>query len=142
MNIFKVLFTAELFRSTVIVIGLCKEDSSSSEKTQLTSAPESSLGLNLVLLLSTFVITSGSLLPLSAHFNTMIFSFFLPCVRTTMAQTRYFASIGPLLWNRLPSSSLCSSVLSAPLSLSLSCLTSYLLLELKCTESTFVWLMP
>ena len=50
---------------------------------------------------------------------------FLPGVRTTMAQTRSFTSIGPSLWNCLPPP-LRSSILSLPLSSSLSGLKSYL----------------
>jgi len=59
------------------------------------------LTLNSVLLLNTFVIKSASLCPLrSSHHHDLS----LPCVRSTMpmAQTRFFASISPSLWNRLP----------------------------------------
>jgi len=44
---------------------------------------------------------------------------FMPRVRTTMAHTRSFASIGPSLWNHFPPP-FRSFVLSATLSLSLS----------------------
>ena len=65
---------------------------------------------------------------------------FMPRVRTTLAHTRSFASIGPSLWNHLPSS-FRSFILSAPLSASLSlALSLTFFLELKCTESASVWL--
>ena len=58
----------------------------------------------------------------------------IPRVSTTMGQTRSFAFIGSSLWNCLPPS-LCSFPCLSPLS----CLKSYLFLELKCTAS--VWVM-
>jgi len=70
---------------------------------------------------------------------------FLPRVRTTMAQTRCFASIGPSLWNCLPPPLLRSFIPSALISscLSLSLVLSLIyFLELKPTESASVWLMP
>src|SRR6218665_581207 len=63
---------------------------------------------------------------------------FISHVRTTMAHTRSFASIGPLLWNHLPPP-FHSFIVSAPLSLS-PCLTFFV--ELICTESAYVWLAP
>ena len=67
---------------------------------------------------------------------------FMPHVRTTMAHTRSFASIGPSLWNHLPSP-FRSFILSAPLSSSLSLpLRLTFFLELKCTKSDSVWLTP
>src|SRR6218665_2385456 len=74
-----------------------------------------------MLFLNTFVITSNPLylLPLSAFPIAIIC--FLPCVRTTMAQIRSFASIGLSLWNRLPPPPLRSSILSSsPLLVSIS----------------------
>jgi len=66
---------------------------------------------------------------------------FMPPVRTTMAHTRSFTSIGQSLWNHLPPY-FRSLILSAPLAFSLSRLNLSLtfFLELKCTESASVWL--
>jgi len=71
------------------------------------------LSLNSILLLNVFVITPDPYLcPLwSSHRHDLCF----PRVRTAMAQTRSFASIGPSLWNCLPPL-LRYSILSAPLS--------------------------
>jgi len=67
------------------------------------------------------------------------YDLFLPRVRTTMVLTKSFPSIGPSLWNCLPTP-LCSwSILSTALSLSLSLA---FFLELKYTECASVWLMP
>ena len=49
---------------------------------------------------------------------------FVPWVRTTMAQTRAFAIIGPSLWNPLPAS-LCLTLLSGSLSAAISLLKTY-----------------
>jgi hypothetical protein len=50
---------------------------------------------------------------------------FVPRVRTTMAQSRSFACIGPSLWNRLPPS-LRSKILSSSISTSFSHLKTFL----------------
>ena len=87
--------------------------------------------LNLVLFLNTSQITG--LLSLHALRSSNRRDLFLPRVRTTMAQSRPFASTGPSLWNCLPSP-LRSSFLSLPISSSLS---SYFFLELRSTEALF-----
>src|SRR6218665_1736227 len=69
--------------------------------------------------------------------NTMIF--FLPIVRTTMAQTRSCASIGPFFGTAFHAL-LRSSILSAHLSSSFSRLKSYLFLELNLLRALLIGL--
>ena len=66
------------------------------------------------------------------------FDLFVPCVRTSMAQSRSFASIGPSLWNALPPS-LRSVFLSSSVSLSLSHLKTYLFSQGCRTGSASEW---
>ena len=57
----------------------------------------------------------------------------------SIPHTSSFGFIDPSLWNHLLPH-FRSFILSAPFSLCLSRLKSYLFLELKCTESAYVWL--
>src|SRR6218665_2052497 len=76
---------------------------------------------NSVLLLNTFAITFDPLSLSSLHHlrSSKQHDLFMLHVRTTIAPTRSFASIGPSLWNHFPPH-FCSLILSAPFSLSLS----------------------
>src|SRR5688572_13384206 len=65
---------------------------------------------------------------------------FIPRVRTTMAQSRYFVCIGPSLWNGLPPS-LRSIILSSSISTSISHLKTFLFLGVPSTGSASERLM-
>jgi hypothetical protein len=58
----------------------------------------------------------------------------LPRSRTTMAQQRAFARVGPLLWNYLPPATR-STILSQGLAASVRCLKSHLFPRVPCTGS-------
>src|SRR6218665_846375 len=85
-------------------------------KSQLGSAPK---------YLCDHIRTPFSASSLSCLRSPQFHDIFTPCIRTTMARTRSFASIGPSLWNHLPPP-FRSFILFAPLSSSLSRLKSYL----------------
>ena len=73
----------------------------------------------------------------SASFH---FSFTCP-VRTALAQTRFFATIGTYLWNALHSS-LCLTLMSGSRSASLSLLKTYFYSRGLRTESATWWSLP
>ena len=66
---------------------------------------------------------------------------FVPGVRTTMAQTRSFATIGPFLWSAL-SSSLRSTMMSGSLATSLSLFKTYFYSRGVRAGSSTVWSLP
>ena len=68
---------------------------------------------------------------------------FLPWAKTSMAQTRAFAIIGPALWNQLsPSIHVWSTLLIGEPSASFRFLKTALFFVVSCTGSTYDWCAP